>query len=306
MRVRCPALMLLAFSAFACASPALPTPAPLTPPPPLATASSPIHALPTASPTVATPSVTPRPTPTPPPTTLAPDVLAEVLVHQVKQVADPEHPRQTSFQSPANQIERGLQPLQRAYDVYLLDHRLVDGTDWWQVADSAFLGCCAPFGWIPSLDADGSPTIAPAPVYCPEPVGSLTTYDLIHPDGFEAPICFGKGDITIRGYLACDRPAIDAAIFLSGLRSYDQTGYECRLDDRMTVYGEAVPLTVEESPQAWHDVVDVTGHYFDPGSDACRWAPGNYAPFPIDNAPVETAQFACEMRFYATSVTPLP
>lgn len=232
--------------------------------------------------------------------------MAEVQKH-VKQVADPQHPNDNSFQTSEYPAGRVLEPLERGYDVYLLESKEVDGRNWWRVADSSYVGCCAPFGWIPWTDSDGNPLLIPSAVYCPEATEHMTTYDFIHPEGsFEGAICFGRNDVTLRGYLACDRPAIDGALFLSGLNSYDQTGYECKLDDRMTVLGAIVPARGESNANTWHEVADVTGHYYAQQAQDCRWVPGDYMPMPVDDAPTDTAQFACQMEFFATSATPLP
>jgi hypothetical protein len=222
-------------------------------------------------------------------------------------VADPAQPQDRAFESPRFPVERTLRPLLRAYDVYLLESRVVDGREWWRVADDAYLGCCAPFGWIPVTNREGEPLMVPSEVHCPSTSPRVTSYDLVHPGSFEPPACFGHGEIVMRGYLACTRGLIvDAPYFLSGLSSWDQTGVDCQLDARMTVYGEAVTSLVESSAADFEEFVDVTGHYYDPGSQHCRWTPGNFMQMPVDDAPLDTAEFACQMRFVATSVAVLP
>jgi hypothetical protein len=242
------------------------------------------------------------------PTDFAPGVVVEI-VHEVRQVANPERPRDDAYQGPDPQypLARVLERQRPGYEVYLLESRVVDGRQWWRIADSAAVGCCAPFGWIPALTADGSPVFRMANVICPAADGALTSYDLFRIGGFDPAVCHGNREITLRGYLACNQPSIDAPYFLSGLRSYDQTGYECTLDERLTVYGEIVPDSSSgTSANEWRDVVDLTGHYFAAESDACRWTTGNFMHMPVDGAPVDTAQFACRMRFYGTGVTRLP
>jgi len=52
-------------------------------------------------------------------------------------------------------------------------------------------------------------------------------------------------------------------------------------------------------------LVDLRVHFNDPSSEACRWAPGNYSSIDIpDDAPIDTAQFACRMSIYVTSAVP--
>jgi hypothetical protein len=251
-----------------------------------------------ASPTTATPASEPE--------TIRAGGLAEVIVGQLRQVADPAHPEDRAFQSPRYAFERTLQPVQRGTGVYLVESRVVENRTWWRVAVDPYVGCCAPFGWIPATDRDGEPAIAPVELYCPSTDAHLTSYDFVHPESFEPPVCFGDREIEMRGYLACARPIVDAAYFLTGFGSWDQTGIECQLDDRMSVYGELVTSLSVGSPSDFEDFVDLTGYYYDPDSDTCRWTPGNYMAIPVDGAPTDTAEFGCQMRFVVTSVSPLP
>ena len=149
----------------------------------------------------------------------------------------------------------------------------------------------------------------PYSLYCPEPEGHLTAYDWVHPQWFDPAVCVGRADVTLRGYLWCTRGlTIDAAIFLTGLSSWDQTRVECTIDGRfdnaLTVYGDLAASLAERDD--YRGFVDVTGHYFDPDSSECRWTTGNYMPESVEGAPTDTAEFGCQMRFVATEVTPLP
>jgi hypothetical protein len=228
----------------------------------------------------------------------------------VRQVADPEHPGDDAYQQSEHPIGRVLEPIQRANDVYILESRVIDGREWWRVADSPYVGCCAPFGWIPGTTGDGQQVLSePDSLYCPEGSDHLSTYDLIHPEWFDPAVCFGHDEVTFRGYLACTRGlTIDASYFLTGLSSWDQTGVECSLDSRydsqLTVYGDVAIGLAQEGE--YGEFVDVAGHYFDAASKDCRWKPGNYMPMPVDDAPLDTAEFACQMRFVATSINALP
>jgi hypothetical protein len=297
------AASVLLLTAVGCASPVPPTFSPGA-----SNTPSPVPAV-TPS-TIATPGATPtlQMGPTASPAGLRVGALAKVTVDQLQQVADPTRPRDGAFQSPRSALARALSPLTSGQDVYLLEGpRTIDGRDWWRIADSAFVGCCAPFGWIPATTAQGAPAIqADQPICSP---GSKVTAENIKGAGdFGWPACLSGADVALHGTLVCSRPIIDAPYFLSGFSSWYDSGYECQVDSALNVYGSTLIdlIKTRGSSDGWQGSADLTGHFYEPTSDGCRWAEGDLYQIPVDNAPIDTAQFACQMRFFVTTVTPLP
>ena len=64
--------------------------------------------------------------------------------------------------APLSAVGRYLQPLGESAHVLVVGGPTnPNGDVYWQVADDAFPGCCAPFGWVRAMDASGQPALAP-------------------------------------------------------------------------------------------------------------------------------------------------
>ena len=140
---------------------------------------------PTPSLSVSTPS------PSPTPAVLQSGRLATVLLDRLVQVADPLDPSRP-FPSPRSRMEQSRLPLSSGQRVEVVGGPVqVEGSAYWQVADSDFTGCCASFGWIQDT-VDGTPALVPTQPDCPDGSRQLTVTDLVGLGGRAAPVCFGS------------------------------------------------------------------------------------------------------------------
>ena len=277
--------VLLLIAAAACASPTPPTPG-------------------------ATLTATPRPSPTPQATEvvsssgLAVGRMAVVVAGELHQVADPNRPRDQAYQSPLHPGERGLRTLGESAHVLVVGGPSnPNGDIYWQVADDPFPGCCAPFGWVRESQTSTEPAIAPLTLSCPDPAVPMTGNQLLGAGLMETASCLGERDFSLTGRVRCDQPAVDSFLTISGPDwAHDRT--LCIIDDAVALYGPAVTALFDPAAAGFDGQVSLRAHFNDPSSVDCRWGPGSFMPIPIEDAPVDTARFACRMSVYVTSAVP--
>jgi hypothetical protein len=233
--------------------------------------------------------------------------MAIVVAGQLRQVADPNQPADRAFESAANAGARILRPLGESQHVLVVGGPTnPNGDVYWQVADDAFPGCCAPFGWVREASSNGAAAIEPLTVACPAGNVPLDGDQLVALGVMEVATCFGSSEFSLRGEVRCDRPSVDSFVSITGPDwANDQT--LCILDNAVALYGAVTQLyTLGSAAGApFDDEVDLIAHFNDASAHDCRWAPGSFMPIPIDNAPVETAQFACRMSIYVTQARPV-
>ena len=229
--------------------------------------------------------------------------MAIVLAGQLRQVADPNRPEDRAFESPADAVGRILQPLGESAHVLVVGGPTdPNGDVYWQVADAAFPGCCAPFGWVREAESGGQAAIAPYKPDCPDPSTAVTGNDLFELGMLEAVSCYGTRDFALSGSVTCDQPVVDSYLTIAG-PDWTHARTLCKLDDAVAIYGEAV-TTFAPAQGRFDGTAALTAHFNDPSSDQCRWAPGTFMPIAVDDAPVDTAQFACRTSLYVTQATP--
>jgi hypothetical protein len=233
--------------------------------------------------------------------------MAVVVAGQLRQVADPNRPADRAFESAANAGGRILRPLGESQHVLVVGGPTnPNGDVYWQIADDSFPGCCAPFGWVREMSSNGDAAIKPVNVACPDGDRPLNGDQLIALGVMEAATCLGSGDFSLRGEVRCDRPAVDSFVSITGPDwANDET--LCILDNAVALYGAVTQLyTLASAAGAPFDgEVDLVAHFNDSSAQDCRWAPGNFMPIPVDNAPAETAQFACRMSIVVTRAKPV-
>ena len=232
--------------------------------------------------------------------------MAVVVAGQLRQVADPNRPDDRAWESPISAVGRILQPLGEAQHVMIVGGPTnPNGDVYWRVADDPFLGCCAPFGWVRAESSSGQAAIAPFQPACPDPGSAISGNQLIGLGVMEASTCFGGADFKLHGEVRCARPQVNEFLAITGP---DWTNDEtlCDIDQAVSLFGPAITALYAGAleGQTFDDNVDLIAHFNDPSSTNCRWAPGNYGPISIDDAPVDTAQFACRMSVFVTSATP--
>jgi hypothetical protein len=234
--------------------------------------------------------------------------VAVVAAGQLRQVADPNRPADRAYESAANAEGRILRPLGESQRVLVVGGPTdPNGDVYWQVADDPFPGCCAPFGWVRETSSDGNPAIKPFKPACPATGSMVTGGQLIALGLMEASTCFGTADFKLHGEVKCDRPPVQSFVSITGPDWVnDQT--LCNIDNAVALYGAVTDLysSAGGSPGPFDADADLVAHFNDPSAQDCRWAPGNFQPIPLDDAPVNTAQFACAMSIYVTHATPSP
>jgi hypothetical protein len=253
---------------------------------------------------LAAPSPNPGLTPSPTPSELHVNGLAKVTVKQLRQMVDPANPKNHSFEEPGQSYERMLLPLHRDDEIYLVDGPLkVDGREFWKVAETEyFVGCCAPFGWIPTTNSDGIATVEPVMPECGDASQDFVALSPPANGSLSVLACYGGMELHVRGPLICSRPTVDSAYEIDGPWKSQTL---CDVGDRMSVYGEAVTSLVEDPNYGdWYaDFVRLTGHFDDPASSECNWTYGTYMNIvPDTGGPAETAEFACRTLFIVTHV----
>ncbi len=234
-------------------------------------------------------------------------VIATVVAGELNQVADPNQPTDQAYQSPLHPGERALRTLGESAHVTIVGGPTSPNGDvYWQIADDPFPGCCAPFGWVRESQSSGDPALAVLDAPCPDPSATMSGNQLLGMGPMEAAACFGDADVELRGVVRCDRPPVDSYLSVTGPDwANDQT--LCNLDNSVALFGDAVTAlygTAGDGQPFFGNVV-LHAHFNDPSSADCRWAPGNFMPIAIDNAPVETAQFACRMSVFVSSAIPV-
>ena len=230
--------------------------------------------------------------------------MATVVAGELAQAADPNRPRDQAFQSPLHPGERALRTLGQSAHVMIVGGPTnPNGDVYWQVADDPFPGCCAPFGWVRESQSSTDPAIAVLDVACPDAAVPMNGNQLLALGLMEAESCLGGTDFKLRGDVRCDQPAVDSFVAITGPAwTHDRT--LCILDNAVAVYGPSVTSLLDPAQPGYEGVADLTAHFNDPSSDDCRWGPGSLMPIPLDDAPINTAQFACRMSVYVTSTTP--
>ena len=235
--------------------------------------------------------------------------MAVVTAGQLRQVADPNRPADHAFESPGSAVERILVPLGEATHVAVVGGPTnPNGDVYWQVADLAFPGCCAPFGWVRATQSSGEPALAPYAPDCPDRSSPVDGNKLYALGLLEAATCYGDDDFNLRGYVVCGQPIVDSFLTIAG-PGWTHNRTLCNLDDAVSIYGPAATALYGLAPsgQVYSGTVDMGAHFNDPSSDSCRWAPGTFMSITIpDDAPANTAQFACRTSIYVTSATPQP
>jgi hypothetical protein len=253
------------------------------------------------------PATSPTPLATPEPSSfdgLNVGTIAVVKAGQLRQVADPNHPEDRAFESPVSAIGRILKPLGESQHVLVVGGPTKPNEDvYWRVADDPFPGCCAPFGWVRAIDNGGLNNLEPFQPACPDPSVAITGNQLIELGVMEASVCFRDTDFKLHGEVRCAQPQVNEFLAITGPDwTNDQT--LCDIDQAVSLFGPAVTDLFAsgqtENGQIFDEDADLTAHYNDASSKDCRWAPGNYGPIPLDEAPVDTAQFACRMSVYVT------
>ena len=253
----------------------------------------------------------PTPTPTPALADLHVNGLATVAVGRLRQFVDPVNPRANKpFTGPSELGGRRIVPLAADQLVYLVDGpRLVDGREFWKVADDDYVGCCAPLGWVPTLSSDGEPTLEPLAPACPDP-SELSAQVLIDLGRRVTLSCFGSTALSFEATVNCDWTHGDSYVSLSG-PGWTYEPPHCWLSadpaNEFTVVGDAVTALARNLPQRPYSGRNmVTGHFDEATSELCRWAMGSLGSIiPPEGAPIETAQLACRHYFYVTAVAAL-
>jgi hypothetical protein len=252
-------------------------------------------------------STLPRATPAPVPSSVDDLVvggMAIVKAGQLRQVADPNHPEDRAFETPVSAVGRILKPLGEAQHVLVVGGPTKPNEDvYWRVADDPFPGCCAPFGWVRALDTGNLPTLAIFEPDCPDPSITITGNQLIALGVMESSVCFGDGDFKLHGEVRCAQPPVNEYVAITG-PDWTNDDTLCDIDQAVALFGPAVTdmftSALAEQGQLFDQDMDLVAHFNDASSEDCRWAPGNYGPIPLDNAPVDTAQFACRMSVLVT------
>lgn len=227
--------------------------------------------------------------------------MAVVVAGELRQVADPNRPSDHAFESPLHPGERTLRTLGESAHVLVVGGPTnPNGDAYYQVADDPFPGCCAPLGWVRATSSNGDPAIRPFQPNCPDPNTPITGNELLALGVLEASTCFGTDEFRVRGQVRCARPAVDSYVSITG-PDWANDQVLCNIDQAISLYGDAVTSLYDDGTGALFDEdVELTAHFNDPSAQNCRWAPGNYLPIPLDNAPADTAQFACRMSIYVT------
>ena len=123
----------------------------------------------------------------------------------------------------------------------------------------------------------------------------------------EASVCFGSHDFKLSGEVRCAQPQVNNFLAITG-PDWTNEDTICDIDQAVALFGPAVTdlftATAAEQGQLFDTDLDLTAHFNDPSSKDCRWAPGNSGPIPLNQAPVDTAQFACAMSVYVTQAFP--
>jgi hypothetical protein len=233
--------------------------------------------------------------------------MAVVTAGQLRQVADPNQPADRAFESASHAGARVLRPLGEAQRVMIVGGPTQPNDDvYWQIADAAFPGCCAPFGWVRATNGAAQSVIAPFVPACPDRTHAVSGNDLLALGLMEAESCFGKADFKLRGEVRCAPVATDGFIAIAGPQ-WTHERILCNIDQAVSLYGPAVTqLSTAGSDNGYFDEdADLIAHFDDASSSSCRWTPGNYMAIPVDDAPIDTAVFACRMSVYVTSATPV-
>jgi hypothetical protein len=232
--------------------------------------------------------------------------MAVVKAGVLRQVADPNHPEDRAFESPASAVGRILQPLGESQHVLIVGGPTNPSGDlYWRVADDPFPGCCAPFGWVREFSSKDVLAIEAFRPACPDPNTPITGNQLLALGVMEASTCFGTDDFQLRGDVRCAQPVVSQFLSITGPDwTNDQT--LCDIDQAVALYGPAVTALYADAPegQGFDSNVALTAHFNEPSSTNCRWAPGNEGSFSLDSAPADTAQFACRMSVFVTQATP--
>lgn len=232
--------------------------------------------------------------------------MAVVKAGVLRQVADPNHPEDRAFESPASAVGQILQPLGESQHVLIVGGPTNPSGDvYWRVADDPFPGCCAPFGWVKEFSSKDVLAIEAFHPSCPDPTTPITGNQLLALGVMEASTCFGTDDFQLRGDVRCAQPVVNQFLSITGPDwTNDQT--LCDIDQAVALYGPAVTslYNAASADQGFDGDVALSAHFNDPSSADCRWAPGNAGSFSFDESPVDTAQFACRMSVYVTAATP--
>ena len=234
--------------------------------------------------------------------------IAIVTAGELRQVADPNRPQDRAFETPVSAVGRILKPLGEAQHVMIVGGPTKPNQDvYWRIADDPFPGCCAPFGWVRAADGGGVTTLAAFSPACPDPTTPITGNQLIALGVMEASVCFGESNFRLHGEVRCARPQTDEFVAITG-PDWTNEDTLCDIDQVVALFGPAVTdlFTAVDAEQGeiFDQDMDLVAHFNDPSSQNCRWAPGSYGPVPLDDAPVDTAQFACRMSVYVTTATP--
>ena len=146
--------------------------------------------------------------------------------------------------------------------------------------------------------------LEPLALQCPDPTATLTPADVPVSGLIASLSCFGSNELTVTGLAYCDNGIQDAAVFIGGTEWVDERDRFCWINnpdgagaDEMRLFGAAATSFGPFRRQA-----RVVGHFEDPDSDLCHWAPGNFAPIPIDESPNEPAAFICRTHFVVSRI----
>jgi hypothetical protein len=235
--------------------------------------------------------------------------MAVVAAGELRQVADPNRPADRAFESPLHAGERVLRPLGESAHVMIVGGPTSpNGAEYWQIADRAFPGCCAPFGWVPAMQTSGESALEPFELNCPAPGATVSGDDIYELGVLEAASCYGDAEFTMRGLVTCGRPVVDTFLTIAG-PAWANDPTLCAIDRALPLYGPAVTNLFDATGNGaeFDATVELSAHFNDPSSAACRWAPATSLSIDVpDDAPVDTAQFACRTSIYVTTATPEP
>ena len=174
--------------------------------------------------------------------------MAVVTAGQLRQVADPNQPADRAFESSSHAGERVLRPLGEAQRVMIVGGPTQPNDDvYWQVADAAFPGCCAPFGWVRGADGADQPVLAPFAPECPDRTDVVSGNELLALGLMEAQSCFGRADFKLRGEVRCAPVTTDGYIAIAGPQwTHERTS--CNIDQAVALYGAAVTQLSSAEP----------------------------------------------------------
>lgn len=242
---------------------------------------------------VPSPSPTPTSMPSPAPSGLHAGGMATVIVDNLRLVIDPSDP------SAHSDLTNRLQPLTLGAELFLIEGpRRESGVDYWAI-DGAGPGGLS---WVAATRRSVA-TIVPYLPPCP-PTDGLAASTLSDLGAFEALVCYGSADLTLRGELSCGPAAVDAIV---GGAAFMSDRVICMLDDALQVFGSPVTglLYAADGPGRVNGQYEVRGHFDDPAAQSCHSIPFGWTPLNAPGNPELGPVASCRTMFVATAVAPL-